>query len=73
MDNKKKGAGRPVHIPSPWGELANAVGGTKKLAEKICVSGSTLNRWANEVHRVPELAKKEVRRLCKYYGIEASF
>lgn len=70
MEETKKGAGRPIHIPSPWGELAEVVGGTKKLAEKLSISGATLNRWANGVHRVPELAKKEIRRLCKYYGIE---
>lgn len=70
MNKQKKGAGRPIHIPSPWGELADAIGGTKKLAEKLFVSGATINRWANGVHKVPEMAKKEIRRLCKYYGIE---
>ena len=70
MDEPKKGVGRPIHIPPPWGELADAVGGTKKLADKLCVSGATVNRWANGVHKVPEMAKKEIRRLCKYYGIE---
>jgi hypothetical protein len=73
MEEPKKGAGRPVHIPSPWGELAKAMGGTNKLAEKLCVSGATVNRWANSVHRVPEMAKKEIRRLCKYYSIETDY
>ena len=73
MEEIKKGAGRPIHIPSPWGELAEAVGGTKELAEKFGVSGATINRWANGVHKAPEMAKKEVRRLCKYYKIETSF
>ena len=59
-------------IPSPFGELSEAVGGTKKLAQKLAVSGATINRWANGVHRVPEMAKKEIRRLCKYYEIETN-
>lgn len=70
---KKNLAGRPIHIPHPWGALADAIGGTQKLAEKLCVSGATINRWANGVHKVPEMTKKEIRRLCKYYEIETDF
>ena len=70
---KNVGAGRPIHIPSPWGELSCALGGTKKLAEKLCVSGATINRWANGVHIPNEMTKKEIRRLCKYYEIETDF
>ena len=70
MRKNKKGAGRPVIAPPPWGELSRAVGGNEKLAEKFGVSKSTVNKWATEVHRVPELVKKEVLRLCKYHGIE---
>ncbi|MBP6218564.1 MAG: helix-turn-helix domain-containing protein [Oligoflexales bacterium] len=72
-EKKKEGAGRPIHIPEPWGQLAEAVGGTQKLAQKLGVSGATVNRWANGVHKVPELAKREIRRMCKYYGIETTF
>lgn len=70
MTGEKQKAGRPIHIPSPWKELSEAVGGTKKLADKLCVSGATINRWANGVHRVPEMTKKEIRRLLRYYQIE---
>lgn len=70
MTKKKKTMGRPVEIPSPWKELANAVGGKLILAEKLGVADSTINRWARRVHEPSELTKKEVRRLCDYYHIE---
>lgn len=72
MSKNEKGAGRPIELESPWGELAKAVGGTKILAEKFGVAGTTLNRWANGVHEPSELAKREVRNLCKQYKIKTT-
>jgi transcriptional regulator with XRE-family HTH domain len=69
MRKNKKGAGRPVIAPPPWGDLSRSVGGNEKLAEKLGVSKSTVNKWAMGIHRLPELARKETLRLCKYYGI----
>ncbi len=68
----KKKVGRPIHLPSPWGELARALGGTKKLSERLLVSGATINRWANKVHDPSGLVKKEVRKLCKIYKIKTN-
>ena len=65
-----KGAGRPITASSPWKELAENIGGIGKLAEKLGVTRSTLNKWKLGVHRIPTLARKEVLRLCKYYGIK---
>ena len=70
MRKRKPGAGRPVELPSPWGELAKKVGGSAELANKLGVGTSTLNKWARGVHRIPSLAAKEIERLCKYYEIE---
>lgn len=69
MENPKKRAGRPITTVPPWGTLYQSVGGQEKLAIKLGVSKSTVGKWATGVHRVPDLAKKEVLRLCKYYGI----
>ena len=65
----KPGAGRPITAKSPWGELYKAVGGQDILAAKLGVSKSTVGKWVLDYHRVPELARKELLRLCKYYGI----
>lgn len=70
MPKRKPGAGRPVTMTHPWGQLADSVGGTLKLAEKLGVSQPTLNRWSHGNTRVPIIAMKEVERLCKYYEIE---
>ena len=67
---KKKRAGRPITMPAPWGILFKSVGGQDKLAIKLGVSKSTVGKWASGVHRVPELVRKELVRLCKHYGVE---
>lgn len=72
MSKNKKSAGRPIQLASPWGELAQAVGGTLILAEKFGVAGTTLNRWANGIHEPSELTKREVRNLCKQFKIKNS-
>ncbi len=69
MEKAKKRAGRPITTVPPWGTLYQFVGGQEKLATKLGVSKSTVGKWATGVHRIPELAKKEVQRLCKYYEI----
>ena len=67
--SKPKQRGRPITARSPWGPLAEKLGGASKLAEKLGVTRSTVNKWSLGVHDVPLLARKEVLRLCKYYGI----
>ena len=70
MVEVKKKSGRPISIPAPWGDLYRLTGGQAKLATKLGVSKSTIGKWALDVHRVPELARKELLRLCKYYGVD---
>ena len=69
MVDKKKSGGRPITTPPPWGNLYELVGGQDRLADKLGVSKATVGKWATGVHRVPELARKELLRLCKYYDI----
>ena len=69
MSEETKKAGRPMTTPPPWGNLYRSVGGQDKLAVKLGVSKATVGKWAAGVHRVPELARKELLRLCKYYDI----
>jgi hypothetical protein len=69
MQDKKK-VGRPISVPSPWGDLYRVIGGQDLLADKLGVSRSTVTKWARNVHRVPALARKELLRLCKKHGIE---
>jgi transcriptional regulator with XRE-family HTH domain len=66
----KNKPGRAITMPAPWGDLFKSVGGQKRLADKLGVSKSTVGKWATDVHRVPAIVKKELLRLCKYYGIE---
>lgn len=70
MDQEKKGAGRPISTVAPWGDLYRSVGGQKNLADKLGVSKSTIGKWAMGMHRVPEMAKKELLSLCRQYGIK---
>lgn len=70
MHKRKPGAGRPIVMSHPWGELAKALGGSLKLVEALGVSQSTLNRWERRECRIPAMAMKEVERLCHFYGIE---
>ncbi|MFK7823618.1 MAG: helix-turn-helix domain-containing protein [Oligoflexales bacterium] len=66
---EKRSAGRPVEAPAPWGPLFEKVGGHHKLAKKLGVGKSTIGRWASGKSRIPELGRKELKRLCKYYEI----
>lgn len=70
MGKRKTEVGRPVTMAHPWGQLANSVGGTFKLAEKLGIGQTTLGRWSRGESRVPLAALKEIERLCKYYEIE---
>ncbi len=70
MRKNKPGAGRPITAPSPWRELYKAMGSHMKVAEHLGVSKATVGKWAFGIHRIPALAKREVIRLCKEYGIE---
>jgi len=71
VEEEKKRLGRPIKKPMPWGELYRKEGGEGELAQKLGVSKSTIGKWAIGVHRVPELAKKELLRLCKKHGIKS--
>lgn len=70
MEQEKNKRGRPANKPMPWGELYRREGGEAKLAYKLGVSKSTIGKWATGVHRVPELAKRELLRLCDQYEIK---
>ena len=72
MKEEKSKRGRPLHEETlaPWPELFKYEHGQSKLAEKLGVSQTTVGKWARGIHRIPELAKKELLRLCKHYGIK---
>lgn len=72
MKKEKNRPGRPLtkDIDVPWLELFKHEHGQAKLAEKLGVSQTTVGKWARGVHRVPELARRELLRLCEHYGIE---
>jgi transcriptional regulator with XRE-family HTH domain len=70
MPGVKGRSGRKITTPPPWGTLYEVVGGQEKLATKLGVSKATVGKWATGVHRIPELVRKEVLRLCKYHGID---
>jgi hypothetical protein len=63
-------SGRKITSPAPWGELYDRAGGQAKIALKLGVSKSTVGKWATNTHRIPELARKELLRMCKYHKIE---
>ena len=70
MENLKKGAGRPIKMPYPWGDLAKLVGGTFILCEKLGITQATLNRWAHRKSRIPLTASKELIRLCEQFNVD---
>ena len=70
MPGVKGRSGRKISLPPPWGPLFKSVGGQAKLATKLGVSKSTVGKLASDVHRIPELVKKELLRLCKHHGID---
>lgn len=72
MKKKPSKIGRPLanETHSPWPELFKYEQGQTKLAEKLGVSQTTVGKWARGVHRVPELARRELLRLCKEHGIK---
>ena len=69
MAGVKGKSGRKITMPAPWGPLFTSIGGQERLATKLGVSKATVGKWAAGVHRVPELARKELLRMCKYYEI----
>lgn len=70
MSKKQNKVGRPILMPHPWGALAESVGGTFILAEKLGIKQPTLHRWAHSKSRVPLTALKEIKRLCGIYKIQ---
>ncbi|MBI2603187.1 MAG: helix-turn-helix transcriptional regulator [Deltaproteobacteria bacterium] len=69
MSGVKGKSGRKVSVPPPWGPLYKSIGSQEKLAFKLGVSKATVGKWCKGTHRIPELARKEILRLCKYYRI----
>lgn len=69
MIEEKKKTGRPISSPAPWGELFKKIG-QEKIAEDLGVTKSTVGKWARNVHRIPKLARNELLRICKDYGIK---
>jgi hypothetical protein len=72
MPKENSKIGRPLTdatIP-PWPELFRYEHGQAKLAAKLGVSQTTIGKWARGVHRIPELARRELIKLCKKHGIK---
>lgn len=69
MAKEIRKSGRPISSAPPWGELFAKVG-QEKIADELGVSKSTVGKWAREIHRVPELARRELLRLCKRHSIK---
>jgi hypothetical protein len=69
MTLEKNKPGRPITMAAPWGELFRFIG-QKEIADKLGVSKSTVGKWATDVHRVPELARRELLKLCEAHGIK---
>ena len=71
MTEEKNKRGRPLlaDIRAPWPKLFEYEHGQAKLAQKLGVSQTTVGKWARGTHRVPELARRELLRLCKEHGI----
>jgi hypothetical protein len=72
MKEQTNKLGRPLalDIVAPWPELFKYEQGQAKLAARLGVSQTTVGKWARGVHRIPELARKELRKLCKRHGIK---
>lgn len=70
MPGVKGKSGRKISSPAPWGELYERAGGQEKIAKKLGVAKSTVGKWATNTHRIPELARKELLKMCKSHGID---
>lgn len=71
MSKKANRIGRPLDesIVAPWPDLFRLENGQIKLAEKLGVAQTTVGKWARGIHRIPELARRELLLLCKQNGI----
>lgn len=66
----KARVGRPMALPSPWLELAEAFGGVAELAEACGVSRRGLNHWAAG-DRVPgSIVRRHVNALARRRGLK---
>lgn len=61
--------GRPITLPSPWGELAEAFGGVKELAEACGVERRAIGRWANGDRMPGPIVRKHVNALARRRGL----
>jgi hypothetical protein len=57
-------------LPSPWRELAAALGGVAQLAEACGVTTRTVQRWARGELTPGPIVKRHVGALAKRRGLE---
>jgi hypothetical protein len=62
--------GRPIELPSPWRELALALGSVTALAEACGASVRTVQRWADGSMVPRAIVKKHVNALARRRGLE---
>lgn len=62
---------RPTTLPSPWRELAAALGGVGALAEACGVEPRTVARWADGTRSPSELQRRDVRARLRRRGLQA--
>ncbi|RYZ88437.1 MAG: hypothetical protein EOP04_09430 [Proteobacteria bacterium] len=62
--------GPKIKMPPPWGPLAEALGGTKKLAEALGVESDAVNLWAKKKRRPGLLTIEKIEALCKTNEVE---
>jgi hypothetical protein len=60
---------RPISLPSPWLELAQAVGGVGKLAEACGVTTRALERWASGDRTPGSIVRDHVRALARRHKV----
>lgn len=63
--------GRPTTLPSPWRELADALGGVAALADACKVRPSTVWRWAAGVTTPGGVVQDHVRALARQHKVAA--
>lgn len=65
--------GRPIELPSPWRELAEAFGGVRLLAQACDVRAWTIQRWARGDFVPSTLTRRAVNLLATRRGLERPF
>lgn len=65
--------GRPLEMRGPLGELAEAVGGRKKLAEEVGVDERSVARWAIGQVVPPQPTRKLLAALARLHDLEPPY